>query len=169
MIEPNDMSDAQSANDEVELTAEDLRALASPSAFSESRRDPIAAPANSRQCVTGAADQNGRRGIPGMGLLLGTVVAVVATAGGFHAYFTKGSTRQTATATANQATVQPSWAASDQKDSPVRFANPFDATEDFEFPAGTSEAEAREAIAGFLIERAMNRQARLESKPKRNP
>jgi hypothetical protein len=40
---------------------------------------------------------------------------------------------------------------------PLRVANPFDATETFEFPAGTSEADAREAIAGFLIERAARR------------
>ena len=40
---------------------------------------------------------------------------------------------------------------------PVRVANPFDASEIFEFPHGTSEADAREAIAGFLMERAVNR------------
>jgi hypothetical protein len=44
-------------------------------------------------------------------------------------------------------------------DEPVRVANPFDASEVFEFPAGTSEAEANEAIAGFLIERAARRGA----------
>jgi hypothetical protein len=40
---------------------------------------------------------------------------------------------------------------------PVRVANPFDSSEIFEFPAGTSEADAQEAIAGFLIERATRR------------
>ena len=42
-------------------------------------------------------------------------------------------------------------------DEPLRVANPFDASEIFEFPAGTSEADAREAISGFLIERAARR------------
>lgn len=42
---------------------------------------------------------------------------------------------------------------------PLRVANPFDASEVFEFPAGTSEADAREAVAGFLIERATRRGA----------
>jgi hypothetical protein len=42
-------------------------------------------------------------------------------------------------------------------DEPLRVANPFDASEVFEFPAGTSEADAREAVAGFLIERANRR------------
>lgn len=43
---------------------------------------------------------------------------------------------------------------------PLRMANPFDASEIFEFPAGTSEADAREAVAGFLIERAARRGVR---------
>jgi hypothetical protein len=42
-------------------------------------------------------------------------------------------------------------------DAPVRVANPFDASEIFEFPHGASEADARDAIAGFLMERAVNR------------
>jgi hypothetical protein len=42
-------------------------------------------------------------------------------------------------------------------DEPLRVANPFDASEIFEFPAGTSEADAHEAISGFLIERAARR------------
>jgi hypothetical protein len=40
---------------------------------------------------------------------------------------------------------------------PVRVRNPFDATEVFEFPAGTSETEAREATAELLLERARDR------------
>jgi hypothetical protein len=42
-------------------------------------------------------------------------------------------------------------------DEPLRVANPFDASEIFEFPAGTSDSDAREAVAGFLIERATRR------------
>ena len=55
--------------------------------------------------------------------------------------------------------VQPEWVAmqTEPVGEPVRVANPFDASEIFEFPAGTSEADAREAVAGFLIERASNR------------
>ena len=40
---------------------------------------------------------------------------------------------------------------------PLRVANPFDATEIFDFPAGTSEADAHEAVAGFLLDRATRR------------
>ena len=54
---------------------------------------------------------------------------------------------------------QPQWAAlqTDSVGEPLRVANPFDSTEVFEFPAGTSEADAQEAVAGFLIERASRR------------
>lgn len=41
---------------------------------------------------------------------------------------------------------------------PVRFTNPFDATEVFEFPPGTSKSEARHAVADLLLKRARDRQ-----------
>ena len=40
---------------------------------------------------------------------------------------------------------------------PVTFANPFDRNEIFEFPAGTSETEARQSVAELLMERARER------------
>jgi len=42
---------------------------------------------------------------------------------------------------------------------PVRFRNPFDATEVFEFAAGTSDQEARDAVAKLLSDRARERLA----------
>ena len=42
---------------------------------------------------------------------------------------------------------------------PVRFANPFDKTEVFEFPAGTTRVEARDAVAEILRQRALERLA----------
>jgi hypothetical protein len=41
---------------------------------------------------------------------------------------------------------------------PVRFTNPFDATEVFQFPSGTSDTEARLAVADLLLQRAHDRQ-----------
>jgi hypothetical protein len=41
---------------------------------------------------------------------------------------------------------------------PVRFRNPFDANEVFEFPPGTSYTEARDAVAAKLLKRAQERQ-----------
>jgi hypothetical protein len=40
---------------------------------------------------------------------------------------------------------------------PVKFANPFDRSEVFEFPAGTSPAEARRKVAELLLARAQER------------
>lgn len=40
---------------------------------------------------------------------------------------------------------------------PVRVRNPFDKTEVFEFPAGTSKAAARDAVAETLMQRARER------------
>jgi len=53
-------------------------------------------------------------------------------------------------------------------DAPVLFANPFDAKEVFEFPAGTSEAEARDAVAEILMERAMERQRKFDARVSSN-
>lgn len=41
---------------------------------------------------------------------------------------------------------------------PLRVKNPFDASEVFEFPAGTTKEEARSAIADILLKRAQERQ-----------
>jgi hypothetical protein len=40
----------------------------------------------------------------------------------------------------------------------VQFANPFDASVVFEFPPGTSEAQAREEVRRILLQRAQERQ-----------
>ena len=45
---------------------------------------------------------------------------------------------------------------------PVYFRNPFDATEVFEFPPGTSQAEARDAVADLLLKRARERLSALD-------
>jgi hypothetical protein len=40
---------------------------------------------------------------------------------------------------------------------PVRFANPFDPSEVFEFPSGTSVTQAQQAVAEVLLQRAHER------------
>lgn len=49
----------------------------------------------------------------------------------------------------------------------VRVPNPFDASEVFEFPSGTTRAEARAAMTETLLERARERYARLDSGSRR--
>jgi hypothetical protein len=53
-------------------------------------------------------------------------------------------------------------------DVPVRFKNPFDASEVFEFPAGTSLTEMRDAVAELLAQRARERQSLFVKRPRRN-
>jgi len=47
---------------------------------------------------------------------------------------------------------------------PVRVSNPFDKSEVFEFPAGTTEQEAHDAVADMLFQRAAERQALYDAK-----
>jgi hypothetical protein len=85
-------------------------------------------------------------------------LAVAAIAAGCAVYGYVGLADARRASTSNVA-VQEEWLAmqSEPVGEPLRVANPFDSTEIFEFPAGTSEADAHEAIAGFLIERATRR------------
>jgi hypothetical protein len=62
------------------------------------------------------------------------------------------------TSTATVAAVTPAGPAEPQGAS-VRITNAFDATEVFEFPYGTTDSEAREAVAELLLTRARERRA----------
>jgi hypothetical protein len=165
-----DTSDAtvgtQRADDEVELTAEDLRAL-SVGSTSESRRDSIAASGEAPATVLEQSDSAVPKAISRVGLPLAVVIAVAWVAGG-HTYLKGRGTDQSATAVVAQSANQLQLATAKDEEEPVRIANPFDATEVFELPADTTEGEAREAVAGFLIERAMSRQARVGGNPARD-
>jgi hypothetical protein len=46
---------------------------------------------------------------------------------------------------------------------PTRFTNPFDTSEVFEFPPGTTQDAARESVAETLIERARERRSQIRS------
>jgi hypothetical protein len=85
-------------------------------------------------------------------------VVLVAVAAGYALSGHLGSAGASRTSTSNS-TAQREWTAVPgvSVGEPLRVANPFDASEIFEFPAGTSEADAHEAVAGFLIERATRR------------
>jgi hypothetical protein len=51
----------------------------------------------------------------------------------------------------------PQQPAEPQPTTPVRFKNPFDRSEIFEFPAGTSLEDARQSVASLLLQRARDR------------
>jgi hypothetical protein len=48
-------------------------------------------------------------------------------------------------------------ASTETVETPVKIANPFDASEIFEFPSTMSESDARDAVADFLMQRARDR------------
>ena len=68
---------------------------------------------------------------------------------------------------ATAATAAPPAPSTDQP-ATVRFVNPFDKKEVFEFPPGTSQADARDAVADLLAERARDRRGQLVTMPPRN-
>ncbi|MEJ1963163.1 MAG: hypothetical protein WDO56_17060 [Gammaproteobacteria bacterium] len=53
------------------------------------------------------------------------------------------------------------------EESPVRVRNPFDRSEVFEFPPGTSRADARSAVAELLMQRARERSGGSVNVPRR--
>jgi hypothetical protein len=55
----------------------------------------------------------------------------------------------------------------DTQETLVRIQNPFDKTEIFEFPSGTSKATAREAVADILLKRGQERQTLFAANGKR--
>jgi hypothetical protein len=96
--------------------------------------------------------------IVGVTVVLGTLVALGAIA-------QRTSERKPlAAATSAPAPVPPAPAASPPPPppgEPIRFKNPFDRSEVFEFPPGTSPAEARQAVAQLLMERARDRHVKF--------
>jgi hypothetical protein len=58
--------------------------------------------------------------------------------------------------------------AADDEALPVRVKNPFDAGEVFEFPPGTSEIAARDAVADLLLKRAMERRSQIPERRTRS-
>jgi hypothetical protein len=55
-----------------------------------------------------------------------------------------------------------------QQGTPVRLKNPFDASEVFEFPPGTSRQQARQLVQAVLLQRAQERQPLWKAVKHRN-
>jgi hypothetical protein len=93
---------------------------------------------------------------------LSLVMAAIAAGYALYSYLGPVDAARLASAPVAQSSVaQQEWSTVDTEPlgDPLRVANPFDSSEVFEFPAGTSESDAHEAIAGFLIDRASRRGA----------
>jgi hypothetical protein len=94
--------------------------------------------------------------------MVGATIAYVAFAW-WSAAQLAGQPQPPATAAARPTAVIPRPALIATASNPgVRVINPFDATEVFEFPAGTSRAESHEKVAQILMQRARERQSQWE-------
>jgi hypothetical protein len=93
-------------------------------------------------------------------------VSIAAIAAGYRVSASDRSAAEAAAAAAIQALepVTTSVQAQTIEAAPVLFRNPFDKREVFEFPTGTSEQEARDAVADMLLNRAMERQAQYDAR-----
>jgi len=156
---------------EVELSAEDLIELSGPEIEKHRAQESLprtkivsiepskATPAQKRAAPTP------RRAMLFVRVAAAVVVGVLA-ASYFVVRFNDNAGDSIAKQRAPQSQVPASTSKSEGK--PVLFANPFDANEVFEFPAGTSEAEARDAVAEILMERAMERQRKFDARVSSN-
>jgi hypothetical protein len=158
---------------EVELSAEDLLALSIPGESKERAPEPLAkittaaavpsAPAFQKR----AASKTVRRNVwPAR--VAASVIFAVGSMGALYFVMASndGASRSMAQGQAPQSQLPA--AAPTREAEPVLFANPFDANEVFEFPAGTSKAEARDAVAEILMERAMKRQRQFDARVSSN-
>jgi len=148
---------------ELELSADELLFLAPRGALNRPALCSVSTTDDARaiRASFGAARRRPWR-IGAVAVALGVMVAAALVAGvpkRESAIPTAGARAVMRTQAEKPATPD-TFAASASRPLPVRFANPFDAVEVFEFPPGTSREHAREAVAQFLIDRARSRHAR---------
>jgi hypothetical protein len=159
---------------EFELTAEQLRELSQAAEVAEPvARAQIAgatgpgriSPAfNSQQPLfkVGPSSRFRRWHLMPIAKMTGATVAYAALAW-WSAWQFAAQPVSSATAAARPTVVSPSPALTTSSSIPaVRVINPFDTTEVFEFPAGTSATESREKVAQMLLQRARERHSQWE-------
>jgi hypothetical protein len=177
MIAANEMNrEAEPASTEVELSADDLLALAKVPSIGEPESAPVAsasasvhtAPASRSAESRPASSQmraarapSTRRVMWRIALALGLTTAAIVGGVPLYQYGSSRGAHPSSMPISPQRWIGVDSSASDEEPEgePVRFANPFDASEVFEFPPGTNEAEARDAVRRMLVERAMERQS----------
>lgn len=133
---------------EIELSAQDLLALSEPKQAQEPATNPTLPTA---EPVKRASPRK-------LVLSLALTVSAVAVAVTYAISSSGGASQSIATSSQQIAQIDEPAPQSLADSQPVRFVNPFDAGEVFEFPAGTTQAQARDAVAEVLMERAISRQ-----------
>jgi hypothetical protein len=133
---------------EIELSAQELLALSAQKHVDEHATSSAEQPSSAAKS---ASPQK-------LGLPLSLIAAVTVVGTTYVVTSSDGANQSTANAL--QPIAEAEWPAPQQfaEGKPVRFANPFDAEEVFEFPAGTTESQARDAVADVLLKRALSRQ-----------
>ena len=147
---------------EVELSAQDLLDLSIPCDNNEIVSVEPSAAAPKERAAPAAAHRH---------VWFETIAALLILAVGTGgALYVVGSNYRTSRSAAQERAPQSQLPASvpNGEGQPVLFANPFDANEVFEFPAGTSNAEARDAVAEILMERALERQRQFDARLSNN-
>jgi hypothetical protein len=139
---------------EVELSAQELLELSPP--CDNNDRAPSAPEATTTKAAPSASARRSKSTYVPLAL-------VVSIVGALYVFITPpDGARQAQDIQQPQSQVPASTPKSEGK--AVLFANPFDPNEVFEFPAGTSEAEARDAAAEILMARAMERQRQFDAR-----
>jgi hypothetical protein len=145
---------------EVELRPNDILVPAPAAPADRSGDSPSQSTPSTATCDDGSGSATVRRWtFARIGGAVGAVAAVVAFASVTH--HTTPSTAAPPTAVKPATPTQPAPEPAAPTGDPVRFKNPFDRSEIFEFPAGTSDEEARQAVAELLLQRANERRETL--------
>jgi hypothetical protein len=151
---------------ELELSAEQLLALSRAAAVSQPSPAPVRSaekslpkvpPLTQGKAPEGAAPSKGRRGAR-PAVVLSIAAASVLLGGAAYLATTRARPVHVAADTVSGSAAPEAPAPPSADNAPVRFTNPFDAREVFQFPPGTSETEARDAVADLLLQRARDRQ-----------
>ena len=126
----------------------------------EVRSPSPAAPASGIEGASTSAVDEPQTRLPRRNLQLMSISAAAVALLGGVAYLTAQPISSSALGTHTRSGTAPDAQVSElaAEVPPLRFANPFDAEEVFEFPAGTSEDAARDAVAEILMQRARERQ-----------
>lgn len=134
----------------LELSAEEVAALA--------RTIPVTAPPVSVERAFNQSSSRRLKAIRRSTVLIGIAGAIMLVAA--IGYFARASTPASAPSRHTSVALAlpvPTPEPPPPESAPVRFANPFDKTEVFEFPAGTGKRAAHDAVAEILLKRAEER------------
>jgi hypothetical protein len=161
------MATADSSDTEIELSSDDLVSLSHVKKIdaAESVPSPVIATAAAPAQIINAKPRqtsNARRAISRTAMFIGLMFATIA---GAIAMYTHSQTNPVKRVqhTWKPAFPQPVGDTEPEPQEvapqgpPVKYVNPFDRSEVFEFPPGTSRAAARDAVADILLQRAAER------------